>query len=89
MHVAMHIRGSLISHEKGKPVARQGRKAVSLLFWNLAGSTCYKKTRDCLVAEGNRRSCIMPLAVLLGIRSASLASCLRLGRLLTSPSLAS
>jgi len=43
-----------IAYDKGKPVARQGRKAVNLhsfrhLFWRADHG-------DCLVAEGDRRS---------------------------------
>ena len=37
-----------IAHDKGKPVARQGRKAVSLLGVD-------EPKGDCLVAEGDRK----------------------------------
>jgi hypothetical protein len=43
-----------ITHDKGKPVARQGRKAVSLL--NTRMPVFHQGIlRDCLVAEGGRR----------------------------------
>jgi hypothetical protein len=35
-----------VAHDKGKPVARQGRKAVSLS----------ENLRDCLVAEGDLKT---------------------------------
>jgi hypothetical protein len=39
-----------IAHDKGKPVVKQGRKAVSLFLDVNTGVW-----RDCLVAEGDRR----------------------------------
>jgi hypothetical protein len=40
---------ALIAHDKGKPVARQGRKAVNLS----ASHVRHFAPRDCLVAEGD------------------------------------
>jgi hypothetical protein len=43
-----------IAHDKGKPVARQGRKAANLL--NLG-------SLDCLAAEGDRSECETTVSV--------------------------
>jgi hypothetical protein len=41
----------MIAHDKGKPAARQGRKAVSLRA--LLNESEQSATGDCLVAEGD------------------------------------
>lgn len=47
------FRKAMIAHDKGKPAARQGRKAVSLSKKRARPTARF--CRDCLVAEGDRR----------------------------------
>jgi hypothetical protein len=53
-----------IAHDKGKPVARQGRKAVSLSAALI--SLDREATKDSLVAEGDRRKPALKILVLFG-----------------------
>jgi hypothetical protein len=41
----------MVAHDKGKPAARRGRKAVSL--YKLGRFSSRLDSRDCLVAEGD------------------------------------
>src|SRR4051812_2074573 len=66
-----------VAYDKGKPAARQGRKAVSLFQ---RGSLNFKlfRLRDCLVAEGNWKEPGLQNSPLLNSGDYSLQSCVSL-----------